>query len=359
MIGLSDLPDEVEALFDSSSNEDFFLSLAWFRALADAGFAAASQARVYLAGPPDTRAGLVVCAAPRGLQGFGTRTMRSLTNFYSCRYAPLLHEVARPEALGSVIDQMVGERPRWDVINLDSLDRDGALFPALSQAFASRGWPVQSYFHFGNWFENTTDMTAADYFAARPGQLRNTLKRQAGKLAKTSSSTFRIFTREDELEEAIDSYETVYAQSWKEAEPFPSFAAKLIRTAAALGSLRLGIMTIDDVPAAAQIWIVWRGKATIFKLAHDRRFTALSPGSLLTRHMMEHVLSEGRVREVDFGRGDDPYKQLWLPRRRERWGIMAFNPATLRGRAAALRHLGPTALRHALSRIRSRFPATA
>lgn len=359
LIGLCELPDEVVALFEASSADEFFLSLSWFRTLASAGFDAAGQTRVYLAGPPEARAGLVLCATPPAFKGYGTRTARSLTNFYSCRYGPLLRDEARPQALESVIDQLVGERPRWDVINLDSLDHDGALFPALMQTFASRGWPVQSYFHFGNWFESTTAMTAADYLAARPGQLRNTLKRRANKLAKTAPFTFKLYTRGDEIEDAIALYETIYAHSWKDAEPFPSFAAELIRTIAALGSLRLGIMTIDGVPAAAQIWIVWHGKATIFKLAHDKRFTALSPGSLLTSHMMEQVLSEGGIREVDFGRGDDPYKALWLPRRRERWGIIAFNPSTLRGRAAALRHLGPATLRQALSRITSRFRAGA
>jgi len=100
--------------------------------------------------------------------------------------------------------------------------------------------------------------------------------------------------------------------------------------------------------------VVWRGKATIVKLAHDERFAALSPGSLLTAHVMAHVLGEGGVREVDFGRRDDAYKQLWLPRRREKWGLLAFNPRTLRGRLAALRHIGGAAARRTLGRIGGR-----
>jgi CelD/BcsL family acetyltransferase involved in cellulose biosynthesis len=67
---------------------------------------------------------------------------------------------------------------------------------------------------------------------------------------------------------------------------------------------------------------------------------------------MERVLGEGNIREVDFGRGDDPYKQLWLPKRRERWGIMAFNPRTVRGRLAALRHLGGASVRQKLMQLR-------
>jgi hypothetical protein len=353
-VGIHDLPASIESLFLDAAQANFYNSLPWFRSLADAGFPPATRPRLYVAGETKARAGLVTYAPPPSLKQLGTRHLRSLTNFYSIRYAPLLAEGTPPDAIAAVVDQIVAERPRWDVINLDSLDHDDIVFPSLMQALARHGWPVQSYFYFGNWFENTAGMTASDYFAARPGQLRNTLKRHANKLAKTATATYRIFTTMDDIEDGIALYEQIYAQSWKEPEPYPSFAAALIRATAACGALRLGIMTIDGTPAAAQIWIVWGGKATIFKLAHDQRFVALSPGSLLTRHVMEHVLSEGNVREVDFGRGDDGYKQLWLSQRRERWGLIAFNPTTIRGRVAAMRHLGPPALKKLISGLRAR-----
>lgn len=342
----------VDPLFHAAARENFFVSLPWFRTLASYGTPPESVAQFYSAGHPGDRAGLVTQWTPKGGIGLGARTLRSLTNFYSCRFAPLLENRDSPEALAPLIDTIMAERPRWDVVDLDSLDRDGAAFSALADAFARHGWPVQRYFHFGNWYETTAGMTAAEYFAARPGNLRSTLKRHDAKLRKTASPCYRMFDGLTDIEEGIALYEQVYARSWKRSEPFPSFAAALMRETAALGCLRLGVLLIDNVPAAAQIWIVWHGKATIFKLAHDEKFTPLSPGSLLTRHVMERVLDEGNIHEVDFGRGDDPYKQLWLPKRRERWGIMAFNPRTIRGRLAALRHLGGASVRRKLAHLR-------
>jgi CelD/BcsL family acetyltransferase involved in cellulose biosynthesis len=67
--------------------------------------------------------------------------------------------------------------------------------------------------------------------------------------------------------------------------------------------------------------------------------------------MMRHMLDEEKVAEVDFGHGDDLYKQSWLPERRERWGILAFNPHTIAGLALAARHIAGRSLKRRLLQI--------
>jgi CelD/BcsL family acetyltransferase involved in cellulose biosynthesis len=115
-----------------------------------------------------------------------------------------------------------------------------------------------------------------------------------------------------------------------------------------VGALRLGLLYLRDEPIAAQFWMLWNRRATIYKLAHDERFDQASPGSLLTARMMESVLERDRPVEVDFGAGDDPFKRTWLSRRRERWGIAAFDPRTLRGAKGVLRHVVGGGVRRAV-----------
>jgi hypothetical protein len=181
------------------------------------------------------------------------------------------------------------------------------------------------------WYETTDQLTFADYLAARPSPLRSTWRRKRRSLTASGRLSAAFFFEPSGIDAAIADYQTIYAASWKPPEAFPRFIPALIRLAAELGALRLGIYYIDGVPAAAQLWIVWHGRAVIYKLAHDRRFDSVSLGTLLTMEMIERVLEQDRPGEINLGRGDDPYKRLWLPRRRERWGVTAANPRTIRG----------------------------
>lgn len=124
----------------------------------------------------------------------------------------------------------------------------------------------------------------------------------------------------------------------------------------------MGFLRVDGEPAAAQIWIVSGGHATIFKLVFVEKFRDLNAGTVLTHELLRHVIEVDQVLEIDYGHGDDEYKQRWMSRRRERWGIMAFNARSFTGLAAGLCNIGGSAAKRALRGIRSRIrgrPGTA
>ena len=68
------------------------------------------------------------------------------------------------------------------------------------------------------------------------------------------------------------------ATSWKEPEPFPRFNAELMRQAADVGALRLGVLRHEGQAIAVQLWVVHDGEAAVLKLAHDEAFKPISPG---------------------------------------------------------------------------------
>jgi CelD/BcsL family acetyltransferase involved in cellulose biosynthesis len=83
---------------------------------------------------------------------------------------------------------------------------------------------------------------------------------------------------------------------------------------------------------------VERDRATVLKLAHDEALKAVSPGTVLTALILRRLLDEEHVAEIDFGRGDDPYKAGWAGVRRQRIGLVLANPRHPRGIAFLGRH---------------------
>ena len=135
-------------------------------------------------------------------------------------------------------------------------------------------------------------------------------------------------------------------------EPYPDFMSGLIRTSAENGWLRLGIAYVDGQPAAAQLWLVVEGQASIYKMAYDERYAKLSVGTVLSSVLMEHVIDTDKVEVVDYLTGDDSYKRDWMSHRRERWGLVAYNPRTPRGLLAAARNRAGKAAKRLVSLVR-------
>ncbi|HTW31663.1 MAG TPA: GNAT family N-acetyltransferase [Candidatus Sulfotelmatobacter sp.] len=289
----------------------------------------------------------IVCRhQPRG------HALFSFTTLYTPRFDLLGHS----PALRSIREfgrQLACSSGRLEYIRLEGLDVSGGSFRALLDGLGSAGWAVKPYFGWAMWCENTANIGFEYYLSARNSVLRNTWKRKQALLAKTATPRWKIYGVGEDPDFFITLYEQIHQRSWKKPEPFPDFIPGLIRMAAAVGALRMGVLFINDLPAAAQFWIVWEGTATIYKLVHAQEFAQFSPGTLLTMEMMRRVLNEDKPAEIDFGRGDDSYKKLWLSSRSERWGIEAANPRTLNGIPRSFRILAGIA-RDSMSRKLSR-----
>lgn len=357
---LADLPVEYDALFSANASDSFFLSRPWFVNFCATAMDAHDELRVFAAerGTVRTPAAVLLtrCKRTSGWHA-SPRTLHSLSNFYSSLYSPLLSRSSpSSQSLETITAAISADEPRWDAVDLKWLDRDSPVFHELQRAFRAVGWVVQTYFCSGNWYTPTEGMSFGMYWEGLRSSVRNIAKSKSKKIERSGRARLQIFTDSNELESAIEAYQRIYASSWKVPEPYTAFIPGLIRTCAKQGWLRLGIVWVDNEPAAAQLWIVNNRKAAIYKIAYDKRFAELSVGSYLTTHMMQHVLDIDHVREVDYLTGDDKYKQDWMTHRRERWGILAMNPRTLRGAAAIARHVGGRAVKRLLLAIPRRGP---
>jgi CelD/BcsL family acetyltransferase involved in cellulose biosynthesis len=338
-----DLPAGYAALFGRAGADEFCLSQLWFEAFGAAVLGEGE--RLAIAGvEADPSAGMpLACLVGRHRERdpafLGARSFSSLSNYYTLRYAPMVEGGDARGALAALVEGLRTRRPRYAVLHFEPLAAEAALSDDLAAALRGAGLITRRYFRFGNWYDDIRGQSFRDYLARRPAALRNTFRRNSVRLAAAGVVRIAIAQDGGALPDALARYERVYAASWKRREPYPAFIRRLAAALADAGALRLGLLYVDQRPIAAQVWVVQRGRAILYKLAHDRAFDALSPGTVLTMRMLERLLDEERVTELDLGAGDDPYKRLWVSRRRERVGLVAFDPRSWRGSLAILRHV--------------------
>lgn len=270
----------------------------------------------------------------------------ALATFYTPLFG-LVNEAQADEcALTNLAKLLRKSRPTFSEAQFSPLDTESRSFALLEASFKNAGWLVDDYVCFGNWHQKTNPGNYAAYLSERPSRLQNTLLRAEKKLGKSSGYRLQIVQQENALlGAAIDAYVQVYNQSWKVPEPFPEFIPGLCQLAAQKGWLRLGLIFLDNLPIAAQLWLVVEKKAYIVKLAYDQKFVKTSAGTVLTGALFRHVIDVDRVEKVDYLMGDDQYKQDWMSERRERRGIIAFNPQSPLGIAKAVYHFGGKILR--------------
>jgi hypothetical protein len=338
------LPGWCDRFLADPDTGEFFASRAWYDTLIAHALPAGAEPMLAVCGEDG--------AAILPLLRTGRR-LASLASPYTLDWRPLLAldaDAAALQAAGRGFGRLFRRRPP---VRFDTLDPEAPGLEALLEGLATAGMRPLRFLHTGNRHETLRPGTGwKAWLASRPPALRNTITR---KLARSAGETVfePIASLGHALDAGIAAYEQVRAKSWKPYEPFPAFDGALMRVAASLGALRLGVLRArrDGVPFAAQYWILDRGgrRATVLKLAHAEDSRASSPGTVLTALMVQHLLEMDRVEELDFGRGDDDYKRLWVSMRRQRIGVMLADPMHPTGLVALARHAA-SGLRRSLSR---------
>jgi len=316
---------------------DFFATRAWWRSVLAAGMPVGAEPCFLLCSDAQRPTAIVPLLK-------SNRALQSLTNPYTCLWHPLLEAGIDPSAIQRA-GQALGEFWRgWPTVRLEAIADDWPALEPLLAGARRAGLLAARYAHFGNWHEPIAGRSFDQYLAARPGALRETVRRKLRRV----DATLEIVSTPDGVEAGIAAYEEIYAHSWKVPEPFPRFNAAMMREAAGIDALRLGLLHAKGRAIAAQIWIVFDGRATVLKLAHDEADKELSPGTVLTALMLRELIDREQVSELDFGRGDDAYKRLWATQRRQRIGVLLTNPRRPAGLAALARQWGGAVRRRLL-----------
>jgi hypothetical protein len=334
------LPDWMDRHLEQPTAGDFFATRLWYDTLL--AHAMPRHVRpLLMVGAIEGEAAVVLPMMACG------GALHSLTGPYSLAWRPLylpgLGALARVQGVRSLGRHLRFRRPT--ILELLAPDPDDVA--PFTRGLRAAGLHILPFDHVGNWHETLPDgVVWQDYLATREPTLRNTVLRKLPRVARTHVFDF-VSAPGQALDEAISAYEEVRARSWKPEEPFPGFDAALLRAAAAADVARIGVLRTKEgrTPIAAQYWMLDRPggpeaprRATVLKLSYVEQARAASPGTVLTAMMIRELLERDGVRLLDFGRGDDAYKQHWVRQRRQRIGLVLADPLHPAGLAAIGRH---------------------
>ncbi len=296
----------------------------WFTLLENAG----AKPFVALASDGDEAVALPLSHGAGGLE--------NLTNWYAFTWTELATgPTARPALLERLARDLAGRASR---VTLSKLPDEDGTATRLESAFRRAGWFVLRERCDVNHVLPVAGRSYDEYLAGRPGQLRTTLKRKAKKVEVEITQSFS--------DDAWQSYQQVYAESWKPEEGDPALLRRFAEAEAAAGRLRMALARHEGEAVAAQFWTVEDGTAWIHKLAHLESSKPLSAGTTLTAALFEHVIDVDKVDWVDFGTGDDPYKRDWMEQVRPRFRLICWQPRDPRNWP----ELGKALLRQLVSR---------
>jgi hypothetical protein len=313
------LPESANALFQQAERDSLFFSRPWFESLTAA---------------PDDESMVLACVVAESkvlailplLKSAGN-TGYALKHRYTSLYSLLLADDDQQRVLTCLVEGL-SQLPLNALLLEPVADNDDRL-DGLQGAMESAGYNCDRAFRFYNWFLRVQGQSYADYMAARPARLRNTIARKMRKLEREHGYEIRLFTG-DEVPQKMSDYYAVYNASWKANEQYACLVDDMVARFSKAGWTRLAVLYINGRPAAAQLWFVHHGKASIFRLSYDQAWKQYSPGSILMSYLMEYVIDIDKVGEVDFLTGNDAYKQDWMSDRRERFawsGVKTAKPA--------------------------------
>ncbi|OSM02163.1 GNAT family N-acetyltransferase [Magnetofaba australis] len=304
------LPASADALFAAGERQSLFLSRLWLEQHVTRLLADARQVRLACVLDGDTVRAILPLAEVQN------NAWDALTSLYSGRYTLLLAPEDQEAVLKCLAQGLAAAK--LVVLTLDLLDRHDPTTQALQAALEAAGFLCHPRFQHVNWIHPVGGQSFKQYMAGRPGRVRSTIARKGRKLARERKHQIRLYGSE-ELPEFLTHYHAIHRGSWKSREPLDDHLADMLDALASRGWLRAALLTIDGHAAAAQIWFIAHGRASIFRLVYDEAWREYSPGTLLTAYMMELAIDREGVMELDYLYGNDPYKQEWMSQRCERW----------------------------------------
>ena len=159
------------------------------------------------------------------------------------------------------------------------------------------------------------DVRGLDYGLIKPQDLK-LLNRRADRMLRAGAVEVEALSEPLEIAENLDDLLWMFISGGAEAHRFltperEAFLREVLPLLAKLGLARLFYLKLDGVRVAAHLLFQADGSALVYMSGESGEALELSPGVLLLKAILEHLVEEGQASTVEFPRGREPYKRLF------------------------------------------------
>jgi hypothetical protein len=287
-----------------------------------------------------------------------------------CRQLRLFAYAATPDAPAAVVGEMFGvllQRRAWDVLHISELPVHNPMAEYLLRLPSGRRRSVvaRTFDTYQVRICNTFDTYLKENFTKKT---RYNLNREVRlfEQAVEGRAAFRVYASPDDAGEFLDTAVRVAHRS-KRARLLPPIgpAAKLAHLAGR-GRFRGFILFVGDTPVAfCEATLRW-GEPYVEVVAHDQRFSQLSPGKVLLYRMLQDLHASRIVEHLNLGRATPEYRRVFATSSRRVLDVdlYASRPYAqmlrgVAGLADTANHLGRAVVRPCLSHVRRAIGAAA
>ncbi len=166
------------------------------------------------------------------------------------------------------------------------------------------------------------------YLASLGKNARRNVGRYRRQLADDYEVEWRIPNSEQELQQALEDFVTVYRERWRsthgktlfDSSATLAFERDICRLGASAGWYRLYMLYANAVPVAGYLGYVCNGKYYAGLLAYSPAFNRYSVGSTVIGLAIEDCIGH-QWSEVDMMRGDEAFKYQWNGRRKCNYSV--------------------------------------
>jgi CelD/BcsL family acetyltransferase involved in cellulose biosynthesis len=231
-------------------------------------------------------------------------------------YQTFLLADKKAECAKLMLDYAKSKVSSWDCMEFEDIPEDSETIKILSNCstkklrFDERNLNICPYIILPTRFE--------DYFQGLGSNWRRNMRRWEKRLKNEFKVNFYIHKDLGTLEKAMKKFFYLHQVKWQSekrsgafADPkFRDFHLNVAKLFAERGWLNLCFLTLNDEPVSAIYAFKYGNKMFNYLTGFDPAFSDYRVGHLLFMYSIKDSIENG-LREFDFMRGDESYKQQW------------------------------------------------